>query len=89
MPHLPPDVFTNFPTRAPPQTINVLLLDALNTPLVDQACVHSQMIKYLKKIQPGSHAAIFALASQLRFTQGFTTDSSSLSIVTKQPAATK
>ena len=78
IPPLPPNVFTNFPVTTPPDTINVLLLDALNTPLADQAYVHSQMVKYLKKIQPGKQIAIFTLASRLRFVQGFTTDSSVL-----------
>ncbi len=78
IPPMPPDVFTNFPVSTPPDTINVLLLDALNTPLADQAYVHSQMVKYLKKIQPGMQMAIFTLASRLRFVQGFTTDSSVL-----------
>ncbi len=78
LPPMPPDVFTNFPASTPPDTINVLLLDALNTPLVDQAYVHSQMVKYLKKIHPGMQVAIFTLASRLRFVQGFTTDSSVL-----------
>jgi VWFA-related protein len=78
IPPMPPDVFTNFPTSTPPDTINVLLMDALNTPVADQAYVHSQMVKYLKKIQPGMQLAIFTLASRLRFVQGFTTDSSVL-----------
>lgn len=78
LPPMPVGVFTNFPAATPPDTINVLLLDALNTPVADQAYVHSRMVKYLKKIQPGTHLAIFTLASQLRFIQGFTTDSSVL-----------
>ncbi len=78
IPSMPPNVFTNFPVSTPPDTINVLLLDALNTPVADQAYVHSQMVKYLKKIQPGMQMAIFTLASRLRFVQGFTTDSSVL-----------
>ncbi len=78
IPPMPPNIFTNFPVSAPPDTINVLLLDALNTPVADQAYVHSQMVKYLKKLHPGMQMAIFTLASRLRFVQGFTTDSSVL-----------
>ncbi len=59
-------------------SVNVLLLDALNTPSRDQAYVHSQMIKYLKTIPPGTRVAIFTLASRLRMLQGVTTDSSEL-----------
>ena len=35
-PALPPNTFTNVPTVAPNQAINVLLMDALNTPSSDQ-----------------------------------------------------
>ena len=34
-PALPPDVFSNFSPIATPPAVNVLLLDALNTPLAD------------------------------------------------------
>jgi VWFA-related protein len=78
LPPMSPNVFTNFPVSTPPEAINVLLLDALNTPVTDQSYVHTQIVKYLKKLQPGTHVAIFTLASRLRFVQGFTTDSSLL-----------
>jgi VWFA-related protein len=78
LPTLPPHVYTNFPTMQTADAMNVLLLDALNTPSRDQSYVHVQMLKYLKAIPPGTRVAIFTLASQLRMLQGVTTDSSEL-----------
>jgi VWFA-related protein len=78
VPPLPPHVYTNFPVTQTADSVNVLLLDALNTPSRDQSYVHSQMIKYLKTIPPGTRVAIFTLASRLRMLQGVTTDSSEL-----------
>jgi VWFA-related protein len=78
LPKLPAHVYTNYPVIKSADSINVLLLDALNTPTGDQFYVHSQMIKYLKTIPPGTRVAIFTLASRLRMLQGVTTDSSQL-----------
>jgi VWFA-related protein len=78
LPPLPPHVYTNFPSTQMADSVNVLLLDALNTPMRDQSYVHSQMIKYLKTIPPGTRVAIFTLASRLRMLQEFTSDSSEL-----------
>jgi|CZKD01.1.fsa_nt_gi VWFA-related protein len=78
LPTLPPHVYTNFPLTQTADSVNVLLLDALNTPSRDQSYVHSQMIKYLKTVPPGTRIAIFTLASRLRMLQGVTTDSSEL-----------
>ncbi len=78
LPPLPRGVYTNFPVMQSADAVNVILLDALNTPSRDQTFVHSQMLKYLKTIPPGTRVAIFTLASQLRMLQGVTTDSSEL-----------
>jgi VWFA-related protein len=78
LPPMPPHVYTNFPLTQTADSVNVLLLDALNTPARDQTYVHVQMLKYLKTIPPGTRVAIFTLASRLRMLQGVTTDSSEL-----------
>jgi VWFA-related protein len=78
MPPLPPHVYTNFPLVESADSVNVILLDALNTPTRDQVYVRAQMLKYLKTIPSGTRAAIFTLASQLRMLQGVTTDSTQL-----------
>ena len=73
LPSMPPNVYTNFPVTLAADSINVILLDALNTPASDQSYVHSQMLKYLQTIPPGTRVAIFTLASRLRMLQGITT----------------
>jgi VWFA-related protein len=83
LPPLPPNVYTNFPLTQTADSVTVLLLDALNTPLADQTYVHQQMIKYLGTIPPGTRVAIFTLASRLRMIQGVTTDSAELLAVLK------
>lgn len=71
---LPLNVFTNFTPLAPPPVVNVLLLDSLNTPMEDQSFVHTQAMKFLKSMRPGSRMAIFTMSMGLRFVQGFTDD---------------
>jgi len=73
---LGPRVYSDFPRYTVSSAANVLLLDALNTPLSDQVHVRQQMLEYLKNIPPGTRIAVFTLASRLRIVQGFTTDSS-------------
>ncbi len=87
LPPMPANVYTNFPLVQSADSVNVILLDALNTPTSDQAYVHSQMIKYLKTIPPNTRVAIFTLASRLRMLQGITTDSSVLLAALKSAKA--
>jgi VWFA-related protein len=74
MPRLLPGVFTNFTPVPEGGAINILLLDALNTPIADQAFVRQQMIKYLRQPRPGVRMAIFGLNTQLHMLQGFTSN---------------
>src|SRR5215831_3937514 len=78
LPPMPPGVYTNFPVTQTADSVNIILLDALNTPSSDQTYVHSQMLKYLRTIPPRTRVAIFTLASRLIMLQGITTDSSLL-----------
>ena len=66
LPDLPPNTYCDFPQFAVTSAVNVLLLDALNTPLSDQAYVRQQMLQYLKNIPPGRRIAVFTLASPSR-----------------------
>lgn len=77
-PVLPPNTYANLPESSVTSAANVLLLDALNTPMKDQMYVRRQMMEYLKNIPAGTRIAIFTLASKLRIVQGFTTDSTPL-----------
>ena len=74
LPPLPPGEYTNFPIAPVTDSINVLLLDALNTPLQNEAEVRQAMVKYLKTAPSNARMAIFTLSSRLRFIQGFTSD---------------
>jgi VWFA-related protein len=81
LPALPPNVYTNMQAVKPSDSVNVLLIDMLNTYPWFQADVCNQAIKYLKTVPPGTRLAIFTLNDQqLRLVRGFTTDFSSLSV---------
>src|SRR5215472_10136048 len=73
-PRLPPGVFTDYTPVAPGSTLNVLLVDALNTPQTDQIHLRQQLLDYIKREKPGTNVAIFGLANRLVMLQGFTTD---------------
>jgi VWFA-related protein len=71
LPALPPNIFLNVPRVKPADAVTVLLLDSLNTPFADQNNVRTQILKYLKKPQPGMRMAIFGLGARLHLIQGF------------------
>jgi VWFA-related protein len=78
-PALPPDTFSNAPRVEVPDSLNVFLVDALNTPNDSQLYVHQQVIKYLTSVQGSEPIAIFVLSGdQLRLVHGFTSDRSAL-----------
>ena len=79
LPPMPPGVFTNYPTIRTTDSINVLLLDSLNTQASDQTYVRPQMVKYLRaelSAPTGARLAIFTLGQKFRMVRGFTSDSS-------------
>jgi VWFA-related protein len=78
LPPMRPDVYTNFPPIKTTDSVNVLLLDALNTQVSDQSYVRSQLTRYLTTVQPGTRLAVFVLTSRLRMIQTVTTDSAVL-----------
>lgn len=84
---LPPHTYTNVSPYPDTGVVNVLLLDALNTPMADQQEERKEMIEYLGKIPPGTPIAIFTLASHLQLVSGFTTDAAYLAKVLKGKAA--
>jgi VWFA-related protein len=88
LPPEPPDVYTNYPTIKTTDSINVLLLDSLNTQATDQVYVRPQMAKYLQAALAapiGARVAIFTLGSKLRMVRGFTADSASLLTAVMDP----
>jgi len=77
-PALPPHTYTNLPVHPASPAVNILLLDALNTPMANQMDTRRKMIQYLARIQPGTQLAIFALSSRLHLIEGFTADPAQL-----------
>lgn len=73
-PKLPDDVFTNYSPIGTPPAVNVLLIDALNTPIGDQMYLREAAKHYLKTLKPGSRIAIFTLSLRLHFIEGFSDD---------------
>jgi VWFA-related protein len=74
LPKMPANVYTNVPAAPLTDSVNVLLLDSLNTPRPDQSYIHQQILAYLKTMKPATRIAIFTLGSKLRMVQGFTDD---------------
>lgn len=75
---LPPQVFSNLPAAPRSDSVNVLLLDTLNTDPQDQITLHKQIVDFLGNMKPGTEVAIFILGSKLQLVQGFSTDASLL-----------
>ncbi len=79
-PVLPPNVYSNQAAVKPSDSVNVLLIDMLNTQPWFQKDVVNQVSKYLESVPPGTRIAIFTFNMQrVRLIRGFTTDFSALS----------
>jgi VWFA-related protein len=81
---LPEGIFTNVPQSKLDNTLNVVLLDALNTTAPNQAYVRQQMINYLRKMPQGQPVAVYLLTTKLTLLQDFTTDPEVLQEVIKK-----
>lgn len=79
-PSLPPGVYSNRAQfRSPVGPPTVILLDAVNTPLENQAEARTQMLKYaVENFKPGNEVAVLALGNQLGILQDFTTNPQAL-----------
>lgn len=71
---LPPNVYRNNPHFKANSALNVILLDGLNSTLLNQFYVRDEMVKFLQKLPQGQPVAIYALGRKLRLLQDFTTD---------------
>ena len=78
LPKLPPGIFTDYTPTPPGGALNILLLDAMNTPMKDQSFVRYQLQQYVKNARPGARIAIFGLANRLVILQGFTSNPETL-----------
>ncbi|HMC31386.1 MAG TPA: VWA domain-containing protein [Candidatus Angelobacter sp.] len=82
-PKLPENVYSNVPRYSVDSSLNVVLMDGLNTTLPHQAYVRDQMIKYLEKMPVGRPVAVYMLGSKLTLLQDFTSDPELLKSVVK------
>ena len=73
-PQLPEHVFTNVPAYRAAGPLNVILVDALNSTLLNQMNVRDEMFKLLLKLPAGRPVAIYALGEKLQILQDFTSD---------------
>jgi len=71
---LPEGYYTNIPRYKTSGALNVLLLDGLNSDLINQASMRDAMIKFLEKIPAGEPIAIYLLGNKLTLIQDFTSD---------------
>ena len=76
-PQLPPGLVTNIPHYKKGDIWNVIVLDALNSPMLDQSSTRQQLLKVINKI-PNQPAAIYILSDRLRLLQDFSTDPAAL-----------
>jgi len=77
-PSLPPGTFTNYTPIASGETLNILLIDALNTPMKDEGFIRSQLRQYVLHANPNTRIAVVGLANHLILLQGFSSDPSAL-----------
>jgi VWFA-related protein len=82
-PKLPENVYSNYPKYNVDNSLNVVLMDALNTTLPHQAYVRDQMIRYLEKMPAGRPVAVYILGAKLTLLQDFTSDPEVLKSVVK------
>jgi VWFA-related protein len=77
---LAPNVFGNRLRHSdePQGSVNVILFDALNTSFTDQAYARTQILAFLRQLQPQDHVAIYLLTNHLAVINEFTQDSKSL-----------
>ncbi len=73
-PKLPAGTFSNLTSAPADSTLNILLIDRLNTPVTEQAVLRDQVLKFLKEMPAGRRLAIFVLTTRLTMLQGFTSD---------------
>lgn len=75
---LPENVFTNIPSYRTDRPLNVILLDALNSTLLNQMNVRQETLRLLQKLPRDRPVAIYALGENLLFLQDFTSDPATL-----------
>ena len=74
-----PDGFFSNVAEEPPQgRLTVILLDSVNTSIIDQAFVRQQAIQAIERMIPGERIAVYALNPGITVLQDYTTDRDAL-----------
>ena len=64
--------FSNVPPESMQSgSVNMILLDLVNTPTAEQNYARQQMLKFLKALPPGQQIALFILSDKLHMVQSF------------------
>ncbi|MEO8025731.1 MAG: VWA domain-containing protein [Bryobacteraceae bacterium] len=73
---MPPNIFSNRFDRsaAAPSSVTILLIDGLNTLLMDQKLVRKSAIELLDTLKPQDRVALYTLGRELRVVHDFTND---------------
>jgi VWFA-related protein len=74
LPPTTPNTYTNASAANSSDSMNVLLLDWLNTQPQDRKFVQTQIAEYLRRTPSGTSLAAFVLSSRLQMVQGFTSN---------------
>jgi VWFA-related protein len=61
-----------------PNSVTVILLDALNTPPQEMALARPEIVKFLQQLQPQDRVALYGLSTKLTVLHDFTNDTGSL-----------
>lgn len=72
---MPPNMFTNFAQQDPGGAITIVMLDTLNTPVLQQNYARKGMLEFLQKLPPGQQVALFLLSDKPRLVTGFNSPS--------------
>ena len=78
LPKLAPNVISNAPGYSSTSSLNVILLDAINTDFSSHAYAQEMLIKYLESTPTIQPSAIYALDGKLILLHDFTTDTQAL-----------
>jgi len=70
--------YENNAVTALPNSVTAILIDALNTQVLDQQQAKEALIKFLGQLKPGDRVAIYTLRNGLKVLHDFTADSASL-----------
>lgn len=71
---LPPNIVTNIPEYTSDGSLNIILLDSLNTLTLDQIAAQDHALRALEKFPSGRAVAVYALSSKLQVLHDFTND---------------